>query len=197
MRPTSPGTSQAAFRELPAARCLHPNEHSPRQMRASTATRSRAVFWSPCCRVVRLKKEKVQGNQQVPARRDAGQEHAAPRDDPAPIPAKSHGAESLPCPRQSGSFNLKKCLQDIGIETPTVRSQLRAGIFIPNIALWGHTLQEGAGGSGSSRARSAGVPWPGGAWKASTVLPVMNCKARRENQELKRKKKKACKIPNW
>lgn len=51
-------------------------------------------------------------------------------------------------------------------------------------------LQEGAGGSGSSRAKSAGVLWPGGAWKASTALPVMNCKALRENQELKRKKKK-------
>lgn len=138
VRPTSPGTRQAAFGELPAARCLYPNERSPHQTRAFTAMQSWAMFWSPCCRVIGLEKEKVWGNQQVPARRGAGPERAVLQDDPTPIPAKSHRAESPPGPWQSGSFNLKKCLQDIGIEIPTVRSRLRAGIFIPNIALRGH-----------------------------------------------------------
>lgn len=130
----------------------------------------------------------------MPAWRGAGPEHAVLQDDPTPIPAKSHGAESPPGPWQSGSFNLKKCLQDIGIEIPTVRSRLRAGIFIPNIALRGHARR--ARCRRGQEAPVAAAPNPrafsglGGAWKASTALPVMNCKALRENQELKRKKKK-------
>lgn len=70
-------------------------------------------------------------------------------------------------------FNRKKCLQDIGIDIPTARMGLWAGIFSPNIALRG---RHGGRLPGGTRRRS--LAWGAGKHPSAEPMALPDlCKA--------------------